>query len=393
MERARTLDIYFPATVERPTPTMAQTISTYLDMLFPWYAIGMLVLGIVALVKVLSLKRRFKDPEVSTSGILGNRPPTGVTAAEAGVLSDMKVYRNHFDSALIDLAQRGYIDMYVESREKGYFRKSVEVKSFEVTLSEKGRKALQSKDLDLKRYELQFLKGLDARPLYLSSLFHLTSMDIRERFGLASIEDELIGKGLVDPKGFEKKGKNLSILGVVLVFAGIAILIISALLKSVNWWMNVTTFFPAFVLAPAQTTGPRTVQGVKICKQTGYFLKEKMKKLDEKAKSSPLSTIQNINELAPWLILNPKFYSLLRAPEKAMMSLDVSDKQLEGILPSYIKVIGSKRHTLPRYLYYYSLWCIFFATASPATGAPPSGGGGGGGGAGGGAGGGGGGAG
>lgn len=388
-----TLDIYFPATVERPPPTMLQTISTYLHMLVPWYSIGMVVLGIGALVKVISFKRRFRDPEVTAFVISGNQPPSGVRAAEAGVLSDMKVSRKHFDSALIDLAQRGYVDMYVESMEKGFFRKSVEVESFEVTLSEKGNIALQSEDPDLRTYELHLLNAVKARPLDKTSLYWITSIGLNERFGLAFIKDELIKKGLVDPKGFEKKGRNLMILGIFLGIIGIAIMIFSLILGSANWWMNVAAFFPAIVFGLAQTTGPRTVQGVRIYKQTNVFLKRKMKELYEKAKSAPLSTIQNINELAPWLILNPTFYGLLRAPAKAMKGLDITDKQLKGILPSYMKMTGSEHHTLQPYLYYYSLWVIFFATASPSTGAPPSGnGGGGGGGAGGGAGGGGGGA-
>lgn len=63
---AYTLDIYFPATVERPPPTLAGIIKAYLDLLAPWYSLGMIVLGSMAIVMVRSFKRRFRDPEVST---------------------------------------------------------------------------------------------------------------------------------------------------------------------------------------------------------------------------------------------------------------------------------------------------------------------------------------
>ncbi len=387
-----TLDIYFPATVERPPPTMTETIKVYLDALAPWYSVGMIVLGIAAVVRVRSFKRRFRDPEVSTVGILGDQPPTDIGPPEADVLSDMKVWRKHFDSALLDLSQRGYLDMHVRAREVGVFRKSVDVESFEVTLSEKGRNALQSEDPDLKRYERSLLNGISNVPINKKELSKITNKDVREKFGLELIRDELVEKGMVAPKGFEKKGANLMIIGMILALLGAIVTISYVFVGSSNWWMCITTFFPAIALGLARTTGPRTTQGAEIHRQTKEFLERKMMALKEEAKSSPISTIQQINELTPWLVLHPTFYLLVKAPNKAMKNLDTTGKQHMDILPGYIKVIGSNRLTMSPYYYNYSLWCTFYATTSPSTGAPPSGGGAGGGGAGGGAGGGGGGA-
>ena len=389
-EEDYTLDIYFPATVERPPPTLTETIKAHLDLLAPWYFIGMIVVGIGAIVKVRSFKKKFRDPEISTLDVSGVQPPADVRPPEAGVLSDMDVGRKHFDSTLLDLAQRGYLNMRVESKERGFFRKWVEVKSFEVMLSEKGKNALRSEDSDLKRYELYLLKSVDAAPLDKKALSKITKKDVKERFGLEIIKDELVGKGLVDPKGFEKKGTNLMILGVVLFLLGIVVVILHVLVGSTNWWMSMTTFFPAIVLGLARSTGPRTVRGSALYRQTKDFLEKMMGELKERGKSSPLLAIQQINKLAPWLVLHPKFYQVLRAPNKAMKnaSFDATNSQNMSFLPSYIEVIGSGHQTIPPVYYSYWIWLSFYSTASPSTGTPPSGGGGaGGGGAGGGGGG------
>ncbi len=376
-----TLDIYFPATVERPPPTLTGIIKAYLDLLAPWYSLGMIMLGIIAIVKVRSFKRRFEDPEVPARApyMWADQPPADIRPPIAGVLADMKVRRKHFDSALLDLAQRGYVDICVESKEVGFFRKSVNVESFEVKLSEKGGKALLSKDSDLDRYEQQLLKNIDKMPINKKELSRISHRDVRRRFGLGVIKDELIAKGLVDPKGFEKKGTNLMILGVILALLGVTVIVFSLFVGSKNWWMSMTTFFPAIVFGLARTTGPRTVQGAKIYEQTKDFLDKKMRELREDAKLSPLLTIQQINKLTPWLVLHPTFYLLISAPDKAMKTLDTTGKQQMDILPSYITVIGSKRQTMPSYYYDYWIWRSFYAAASPSTGAPPSGGGGGGG--------------
>jgi hypothetical protein len=383
-EEDYTLDIYFPATVERPPPTLIENIRAHLDLLAPWYSIGMIVVGIVALVKVRSFKRRFRDPEISTLDVSGVQPPAEVRPPEAGVLSDMDVGRKHFDSTLLDLAQRGYLDMRVESKETGFFRKRVEVKSFEVTLSEKGKNALQSENPNLERYEWYLLRSVDAAPLKKKELSRITKKGVNERFGLGAIKDELVEKGLVDPKGFEKKGTSLMILGVVLALLGIAVAIFHVFVGSANWWMSMTAFFPAIVFGLARTTGPRTVRGAALYRQTRGFLEKMMRELKERGKSSPLLAIQQINKLAPWLVLHPKFYQLLSAPNKVMKnaSFDATGKQQIEVLPSYIKVVGSGRRTMSPLYYSYLIWLSFYATASPSTGTPPSGGGAGGGGAG-----------
>jgi len=98
----------------------------------------------------------------------------------------MKVLRKHFDSALLDLAQRGYLDMYVESKEVGFLRKSVAVKSFEVRLSAKGKSVLQSMDADLKRYERTLLNTIGIRPIDKEELSRIRDNQgraHRERFG------------------------------------------------------------------------------------------------------------------------------------------------------------------------------------------------------------------
>ena len=373
-----TLDIHFPATVERPPPTMAQVVRVSLDMLAPWYSIGMIALGIVAIFKVRSFKKRFKDPEVSSVDVQGDEPPEDVGPPEAGVLSDMKLLRKHFDSALLDLAQRGYLTMKVESKETGFFRKSVKVESFEVALSEKGKKALQSKDPHLRRYEWHLLKSVESNPINKRELSKITSKDVNEKFGLEVIKDGLIEKGFVDPRGFEKKGASLMILGGVLALLGVAVIVLYIFMGSMNWWMNITTFFPAIVFGLARTTGPRTLRGATLHKQTNDFLEKKMKELQEEAELSPLPTIRRINELTPWLVLRPTFYKLLSAPDKAMKNLDATCKERNDILPSYLKVISSQRHTMPLYYYDYWMWRSFYATTSPSTGAPSSGGAGGG---------------
>jgi len=388
-EEDYTLDIYFPATVERPPPTLTETIKAHLDLLAPWYSIGMIAVGIVAIVKVRSFKRRFRDPEIPALDTSGVQSPVDVRPPEAGVLSDMDVGRKHFDSTLLDLAQRGYVDMSVESKETGFFRKWVKVESFEVALSEKGKNALQSEDADLKRYEWSLLRSVDAAPLKKKELARITKKDAKKKFGLEVIKDELVERGLVEPRGFEKKGTNLVILGVVLALLGIAVVIFHVFVGSENWWMILTTFFPATVFALARTTGPRTVRGAVLCRQTRDFLEKMMRELKERGKSSPLLAMQQINELAPWLVLHRKFYQLLTAPNKMMKDarFEATDDQHIDFLPSYMKVVGSGRQTMSPLCYSYWIWFSFYSTASPSTGTPPGGGGAGGGGAGGGGGG------
>jgi hypothetical protein len=388
-EEDYTLDIYFPATVERPPPTLTETIRAHLDLVAPWYSIGMIAVGIVAIVKVRSFKRRFRDPETSTLDTSGVQPPAETRPPEAGVLSDMDVGRKHFDSALLDLARRGYLDMSVEAKETGFFRKWVKVESFEVMLRDKGKKALRSEGSDLRSYELSLLRSVDAAPLGKKELSKITKRAAKERLGLEVIKDELVEKGLVEPGGFEKKGTSLMILGVVLVLLGIAVMVFHVLVGSEIWWVSLTAFFPAIVFGLARTTGPRTERGAALYRQTRGFLERMMKELKERSESSPLLAMQQINELAPWLVLHRKFYQVLSAPRKAMKEarLDVTSDQQRDVLPSYMKVVGSGRETMPPLYYSYLVWLSFYVTASPSTGAPPGGGGAGGGGAGGGGGG------
>ncbi len=388
-EEDYTLDIYFPATVERPPPTLTETIKVHLDLVAPWYSIGMIVVGIVALVKVRSFKKRFRDPEISILDVSGVQPPAEVRPPEAGVLSDMDVGRKHFDSTILDLAQRGYLNMRVESKETGFFRKRVKVESFEVTLSEKGKNALQSEDPDLKRYEWSLLKGVDVAPLKKKELSRITKRDAKKKFGLEVIKDELVEGGLVEPRGFEKKGTNLMILGVVLALLGFTVVIFHVFVGSENWWMSLTAFFPAIVFGLARTTGPRTVRGAALSRQTRDFLEKMMRELKERGRSSPLLAMQQINKLAPWLVLHRKFYQLLSAPNNAMKDarFDATGDQQMDVLPSYIEVVGSGRETMSPLYYSYWIWFSFYSTASPSTGTPPGGGGAGGGGAGGGGGG------
>ncbi len=384
-----TLDIYFPATVERPPPTLTEDIRAHLDLLAPWYSIGMIVVGIVALAKVRSFKRRFRDPDISTLDMSGVNPPAEVRPPEAGVLSDMDVGRKHFDSTLLDLAQRGYLDMRVETKETGFFRRSVKVESFEVALSEKGRKALRSENPDLKRYEWSLLRRVDAAPLKKKELSRITKRDAKKKFGLEAIKDELVEKDLVGPGGFDKKGTSLMILGVVLALLGIAVVVFYVFVGSAIWWASLTAFFPAIVFGLARTTGPRKARGAALYRQTRNFLEKMIRELKEKGRSSPLLAMQQINELAPWLVLHRNFYQVLTAPSKAIKQarLDATGSQQMDVLPSYMKTVGSGRKTISPLYYSYLIWLSFYTTASPSTGTPPGGGGAGGGGAGGGGGG------
>ena len=258
-----------------------------------------------------------------------------------------------------------------------------------MALSEKGKNALQSEDADLKRYEWSLLRSVDAAPLKKKELARITKKDAKKKFGLEVIKDELVERGLVEPRGFEKKGTKLVILGVVLALLGIAVVIFLVFVGSENWWMILTTFFPATVFALARTTGPRTVRGAVLCRQTRDFLEKMMRELKERGKSSPLLAMQQINELAPWLVLHRKFYQLLTAPNKMMKDarFEATDDQHIDFLPSYMEVVGSGRQTMSPLYYSYWIWFSFYSTASPSTGTPPGGGGAGGGGAGGGGGG------
>ena len=388
-EEDYTLDIYFPATVERPPPTLTETIRAHLELLAPWYSLGMIAVGIAAIVKVRSFKKRFRDPEVSTLDVSGVQPPAEVSPPEAGVLLDMDVGRKHFDSTLLDLAQRGYLNVRVKSKETGFFRKWVKVEGFEVALSEQGKNALESEDPDLERYERSLLRSVGAAPLKKKELVKITKKDARTKFGLAVIKDELVGRGLVEPRGFEKKGMNLVILGVALALLGVAVVVFHVFVGAEHWWMSLTAFFPAVVFGMARTTGPRTEHGAALYRQTKDFLEKTIRELKERGKSSPLLAMQQINELAPWLVLHPKFYQVLTAPNKAMKNvrLDATGSEQMDVLPSYLTVTGSERGTMASSYYLYWIWFSFYRTASPSTSTPPGGGGAGGGGAGGGGGG------